>query len=75
MFYYERIENKYYIWSDNTKGKYGPFEGVYVKNTFFWETDANFEVEKYPAYKYAIWFWKSKICVINTQTITQLFDK
>ncbi len=75
MFYYEEIENKYYIWTDKTKGKYWPFCWIYVKNKRLWDTLESFQVENYPGYKFAIWFWENKICVINTSEIYEIINK
>ncbi len=54
MFQYEKNEEGYWIWSEKMTGKYGPFQGIYVKNTIHGHFPATFDVSKYPGYKYAL---------------------
>lgn len=75
MFYYEEKEKKYYIWSDKSSWKYGPFEWVYVKNKEIWIVWKYINYGQYPWYKYSIWVWMDKIFLFSESGIEEIFEK
>ncbi|MCP4523226.1 MAG: hypothetical protein GY828_03330 [Candidatus Gracilibacteria bacterium] len=75
MFYYEEKKEKYYIWSDKTTGKYGPFQGAYVKNKILGKSETSIEYSQYPAYKYAIGIGENKIFLFNEKGLEDIFEK
>lgn len=73
MFYQEKIKNKYYIYSDNIKGKFGPFNWIYIKNKYLWDINPiNIDENKYPGYKYSIWVNNNKLFIINENWIEKI---
>lgn len=66
MFYSEKKSDWYYLWSDESKGKYGPFDGVYIKNKEHWNINfTGYELEKYLNYRFVLWAWKKGFFVIS----------
>ncbi len=65
MFYNEKTKDWYFIFSDNTTGKYWPFLAIYSKNTLFWENIFNIELNDFPAYKYSLWFTENKLFILE----------
>lgn len=57
MFYKEEINWKFYVYSDNSKWKFWPFDSIFVKNNFFWDfpNEAKELVEDYMTYRYSMW--------------------
>lgn len=67
MFYHEKdSKEKYWIWNDCVKWKFGPFKWIYSKNNFNWNIDKSMiDISRYPGYKYSIWIWEKNIFVID----------
>ncbi len=65
MFYNEKNSEWFFIWNDNTEGKYWPFLAIYSKNTLFWENIFNIELNDFPAYKYSLWFTENKLFILE----------
>lgn len=61
MFQYEQTPDGYWIWSEKISGKFGPFQGIYVKNIVHGDFPDKFDISHYPGYKYA--FGKGEECV------------
>jgi len=54
MFEYEKTSEGYWIWSEKMHGKFGPFQGIYIKNTLVGDFSTTFDISNYPGYKYAL---------------------
>lgn len=65
MFYNEKNSEWFFIWNDNTKGKYWPFLWIFCKNILLWENLHKIELEKFPAYKFALWFTKNRVFILE----------
>jgi len=53
MFYNKKEKWYFYIWSDNIKWKFWPFNAIFSKNRSFWIIkNIDFLEKKYPWYKY-----------------------
>ena len=67
MFEYEKdTKGNYWIYSEKMIGKYGPFQGVYVKNQIFGDFPALFETSVYPGYKYSLGSSGTAVFIIAT---------
>lgn len=65
MFYIRENSQKFYLKSDKTIGEYWPFEGIFAKNLQKWKVPENFNFWDFPAYKFAIWFTKTRVFIIS----------
>ena len=65
MFQYEQTHEWYWIWSERMTGKFGPFQGIYVKNTIYGDFPAVFDIASYPGYKYALGKGSENIFVLS----------
>ena len=73
MFHYTEEKGIYYVTSNKIKWKFGGFIWIYCKNRYIWKIIENKELEnKYPWFKYSLWFTKNKIFVINKSSIEKI---
>lgn len=67
MFEYEKTDRGYWIWSEKMTGKFGPFQGIYIKNKILGDFPITFDVSSYPGYKYALGKGDKNIFVLSLE--------
>lgn len=68
MFYLEKKEQWYFIWNDESKGKFWPFLSVFCKNILYWENIFWVDLQKYPWYKYSLGFSKNRVFILDEKS-------
>lgn len=66
MIQFEKVWEKYFVFSDLDTGKFWPFDALWVKWLFEW---ANFEydISSLKSWKHAVWIWKWNIYLLEEQ--------
>ena len=76
MFYYKKEKNKFFIWSDKIKWKFGPFLWIFCKNKYLWDILEYKDLEsKYPWYKFSFWVSEDKLFIIWKEGIEKILNK
>ncbi|MDQ7009711.1 MAG: hypothetical protein Q9M94_05460 [Candidatus Gracilibacteria bacterium] len=76
MFQYKKDKELFYIWSDRSKGKFGAFIGIFCKNRYLGEIEADAELEKkYPGHGFSHGYTKTKIFIINKNGIEKIIKR
>lgn len=65
MFYLQKEKEWFYISNDKTQGKFWPFIWAFCKNILHWENLHKIEFEKYPWYKFSLWFTKKRVFILE----------
>lgn len=65
MFEYELTKEGYWIWSEKMSGKFGPFQGIYIKNMIHGDFPVIFDTSLYPAYRYVLGKGSENIFVLS----------
>lgn len=72
MFYHIQDSHGHWITHQNFSGKFGPFEGAFVKNRIFGRFDKKIDAEKYPGYKYAFGVLGDSLFTITPEWIENI---
>lgn len=74
MFNYKKKSDwKFFINSDEISWDFWPFEWIYVKNSLLWDFPVNFDLSKYPWYKFSAWKKWKYIFLISKNWLEDIF--
>lgn len=56
MINFEKIDDKYFVFSDNDIWKYGPFDSLWAKWIFLWNNFL-YDLSNLKSYKHVVWVY------------------
>lgn len=65
MFYTKKTKDWFFLSSDETVGEFWPFQWVFCKWKSEWKFFTEIDLEKYNSYKFALWFTKTRVFVLD----------